>query len=269
MSKKEDLEHLEEILGTPWICIVQLLMLNAKHQDSCIFLPFEINPLSIHIKHKSVSFFSLTWDASLNALYPPSMLSLKKFINMLRECSENNEGKYVVIPLLLENGSQPSGHFNVLIYDKEEKSVERYEPNGMITPAGYNTEEMDKKIVKFLSHVFLHDYRKEITYYKPEAFCPRKGVQYLEHMSRKDLEHLPFVIKRGTCSLWSIVYADERLSNPDLNRKQIHDKILSNIQNQNTNMYDFILSYLKNIYTVSTLLKSAKTTNEIIQYLTK
>lgn len=267
MSKKEDLEQLEKILGTPWICIVQLLMLNAKHQDTCIFLPFEIDPTSVHLKQHSLSYTTLTWNAGLNSLQPPTMLSLKKLVDLLKECSANNEGRYIVIPLVLEHeDTDQSGHLNVLIYDKIEKSAERYEPNGMNTPTGYNTSLMDEKIIKFLSYIFL-DNKEQIAYHKPQSFCPLKGLQYLEHMSRSGLSHLPFVMKRGTCSLWSIIYADERLSNPTLNRTQIHDKILLNIKNNDTNMYDFIISYLKNVYKVSKLLKTSTTTDEIIDHL--
>ena len=83
-------------------------------------------------------------------------------------------------------------------------------------------------------------------------------------MSRKELS---FTIKRGTCSLWSIVYADTRLSYPDLTRHEIHDKILSDINKKNKGMYYFILDYLKNIYKVSQLLRESNSTEQIIQYL--
>ena len=104
------------------------------------------------------------------------------------------------------------------------------------------------------SYIFKKD-DKQITYYKPESFCPIKGPQYIEHMSRKELL---FTIKRGTCSLWSIAYTDARLSYPDLTRHEIHDKMLRDITKSDKKMYYFILDYLKNIYKVIKITDSNK-----------
>ena len=263
MDEKET-KYLEEIMGTPWIFIVQLLLLAAKHQDTCVFMPIDINEITIKLPYTFYSYFSLTWNGDINTLSAPDMLDLKKFIDLLRDCSNNYEKRYVVIPLnLAKTLKTRSGHSNILIYDKETHSIERYEPNGKTTPTGFNTVEMDEKIMKLFSYIFKKD-DKQITYYKPESFCPIKGPQYIEHMSRKELL---FTIKRGTCSLWSIAYTDARLSYPDLTRHEIHDKMLRDITKSDKKMYYFILDYLKNIYKVSQLLRESNSTDQIIQYL--
>lgn len=266
MNDEKKSQELEKVMGTPWIFIVQLLMLMAKHQETCIILPLDINEFTTKIQYKQFSSFCLTWNSTFNKLEPPYGMETKKYVQTVRKCTEEHK-QFTVIPLTMEKMSKDmnkreGGHQVFLIYDKLSNSLERYEPNGMESPHGYQVEDMDKKIKILFSYIFNTD----LTYYKPDSFCPKQGPQYIEFLSRKEL---PYAFTKGTCSLWSAVYVDTRLSNPTLTRMQIHDKIINNIKKNDRNMYNYIVDYLKNIYGIAKLLRQSTSSDEITDILIK
>jgi hypothetical protein len=128
---------------------------------------------------------------------------------------------------------------------------------------------MDKEIAKHFGSIYnlfnKDDYYKDdvfTTYYPPINFCPRIGIQYLQSK-----EAFGILKTKGACSVWSVVYADTRLSNPDIPRDKIHAKILSNIKEKNTDLNTFVLSYVRNIKKVSMLLKESTSEEDILKIL--
>lgn len=239
----------EAEIGNLWMYTVQQLMLMVKHQSQCVFFPIPFNPKNEYHTSKMHEFI-LTWNATTKTLSAPLGLTQEDFFNAMETCETD---KFVVIPISLITSD--SGHANILIYDKQDHSLERYEPNGVETPSKYFPEQLDEAIADFF---LFYDYKVE--YYPPEYFCPRKGLQYLEHyQSRPDFK---YAINRGTCSLWTFVYADTRLSNPTKDRKEIHDIVIQNIKDKDKSMYAFIVKYLKTLKKVADELKNSDKSEE-------
>ena len=263
-------------MGSSWIFIVQMIMLMAKHQESCIFLPvtmYDTESVNSCTKYGHCQ-TSFTWNNVTKKLHEPSLLLLDVNNEQILECTKNSR-RFVVFPLYIDYGIGKDSHSNVLIYDKIEKSIERYEPNGYI----HSTDEkMDKEIASHFGSIYnlfnkddKDDYKDDYkddkdyvltTYYPPINFCPRIGIQYLQ--SQKAFGILK---TKGACSVWSVVYADTRLSNPDIPRNKIDAKILRNIEEKNTDLNTFVLSYVRNIKNVSMLLKESTSEEDIVKIL--
>jgi hypothetical protein len=269
-EKKENSLNLQEMLGSPWLTIVQLLLLMGKYQTQCVFLPIDINVCMINQIHTTHDIYSLVWDSQTNILsFPDLVFNMKDFKNTLKNCDTE---RFYVIPIVLERYDKEtlkkSLHINVLIYDKLTYSLERYEPNGMGTNKKYKPSVLDKKLKKLFEELFQEkeEEKRKIVYYKPISFCPLQGPQVREYLSRTDKSNS---IDTGTCSLWSMIYVDKRLSNPTKSRDEIDDIIKNDIKNKNQSFYNFIMNYLKQLNIVSKLLKECKSEKEIMDVLLK
>jgi hypothetical protein len=252
-------ENAEILTGSPWLNIVQLVILMGKYQDQCIFMPVNLTPTEINESDFSMNNFELLWEN--NTLYPPLKLGQEKWVDLLRDCALNST-RFVVMPLAMYNYSEKDtnlhAHENILIYDKSSRILERYEPNGKKTPSVFNPKELDKALQNEFSKIF----ETPIQILGPEEFCPTQGLQYIENLTKKTYNN---PLKQGTCSLWSFVYVDYRLKYPDLSRDNIHDKIYRDITSNNTDLYEFIVNYLNSILNLSQIIKNAKSEEEIGQ----
>jgi len=135
----------------------------------------------------------------------------KKFI-------QNSSKRFLILPLTMEDirncripqpNPQPK-HSNVLLYDKETNTLERFEPFGYSSMnTMYYTDFFDTNELNYeLKRVF-----KTSTYLSPLDICPEFGPQILE-MSEKILPTMNF------CTLWTYWYINLRLANP-----YIHDRL--------------------------------------------
>jgi hypothetical protein len=105
-------------------------------------------------------------------------------------------------------------HANVLIYDKTNNELERFDGLGYQIHESYDIEELDKEIEAFFSAG--SSMPEGFTYYTPMDYCPRFMMQYKELS-----ESAEFADTRGNCAVWRLWYIDLRLSNPHLNRQQV------------------------------------------------
>ena len=151
----------------------------------------------------------------------------------------NTNARFIIIPLGIElkNGS----HANYLIYDKNIKEIERFEPHGGMTPYGfdYNSTQLDN----VLSNYFL-SIDKDIKYIRPNEYIPAIGFQIIDSQEDKK--------KRigdpgGFCSLWCIWYVDQRLTYYKYDRKTLIDELFENIKTRNISYKNIIRNYSANI----------------------
>jgi hypothetical protein len=255
----------EKIMGSPWLNVVQLLLLMAKHQTDCVFMPVVITPATIRYEATHSDFiYQFIWDEETKTLKPPFALG-DDWISKLRECVEGSS-RFVVIPLSMfiykMSGSELRryGHSNSLLYDKKLGVLERYEPNGKSTPEGFDINSMNKALKEMFGQIF----GINVTVVSPEEYCPQKGPQYIEEITRKEYDS---PMTKGTCTLWSFVYIDYRLTYPDMSRDEIHDFIHRQIMSKSSDLYAFIVDYLKTLVGVSKMLLSAASEDEIISVL--
>ena len=156
---------------------------------------------------------------SLDAKYDPhtgevSVTFTDTFNKLFNRCQQNNS-RFVITFFTFETGE--GGHANILIVDKLEKIVERFEPNG------YNPIENDQvfSLINAQIDIQLKEYfgSRGFDYVSPLEFCPKIGIQALEHFFYKDI---------GFCVSWSILYAEERLSSK-VSRTYIAQNLIKDI----------------------------------------
>ena len=89
-------------------------------------------------------------------------------------------------------------HSTVLIFDNQQKVLERWDPAGQSS-----SEQLLDRSIRSLDEV-LTNFANEVgyTYLSPIDFCPRLGIQEIES---------EFSGKMGYCLSWSVIYAEERL----------------------------------------------------------
>jgi len=116
------------------------------------------------------------------------------------------EKKYIVIPIGIDlsNGS----HANILFWDIDNKTIERFEPNGANTPIGFN---YNSNLLDSLLKTKFQYYEPDISYYSPSRFLPSIGFQILENLETDKCKRIGD--PNGFCGVWSIWWVYQRLLN--------------------------------------------------------
>jgi hypothetical protein len=124
--------------------------------------------------------------------------------------------KYIIIPIGIDlnNGS----HANILFWDIDNKTIERFEPNGSNTPLGfnYNSNLLDS----LLKNKFEY-YDPDIKYYPPGKFLPSIGFQILENLETDKCKRIGD--PNGFCGVWSIWWVYQRLLNIKKNDMKLNE----------------------------------------------
>lgn len=190
-------------------------------------------------KHSNFCTFGSDKNDNFNIIMeysPPSDIYREEFkfnqksIDNLKYCL-NGKNRFIIISLTFcKDIESKKCHANILIYDKVQKELERFEPHGEFT--NYDVSNMDNRIREELEK-----YIPIEKYYLPLDFCPSQGFQKLEESKLKTEYDY-----NGYCLAWSIWYADLRLSNPDIDRKEIVDYAINEISLK-TSFKKFIREY--------------------------
>ena len=168
----------------------------------------------------------------------------------IEECLRNSS-RFIVIPLRIRY-KHGAYHLNMVIYDKQDKTAERYEPHGS---SGYNdysrnsetnTDIDDTLLQYFMDKGFIA--RKE-DYYSPIDVCPNwpdwksqksTGHQYIQNMERMGFG--------GSCATWAMWYVDYRLSHPNKSRGGVLKDSFDDLKKSSPSFTKFIKTYFAGIY---------------------
>jgi len=134
--------------------------------------------------------------------------------------------KFLVIPVGIElsNGS----HANILFWDINNKTIERFEPNGSNYPIGlnYNPNLLDDILFNKFK-----EFDNNIIYLKPKDFLPNIGFQYLENNETEKCKKLGD--PNGFCGVWCIWWIYQRMLN------------INNDKYKNINIANELISFIK------------------------
>lgn len=192
---------------------------------------YYLNEKNKKIRREDFNNFEIIWDSN-KIFYPTSLdFIINKFKN-------DRNKKFLIIPIgiELENGS----HSNILIYDKNSNSIERFESNGSSFPYkfNYNPLELDKILEsKFLS-IF-----SDCKYYYPKDFLPKIGFQLLEsydHFKTKKIGD-----PGGFCAVWCIWYSYMRIKYDMLDNKKLVLKLIQKIKETNISYKNIVRNFAK------------------------
>ena len=111
---------------------------------------------------------------SLNGNKTPKIKIPKNCKKYFNTCLKRQHVSYIIIPLMILNlDSSGFGHANILLYNKHEKSLERFEPYGPISDLDRILDTALKKKFKSLK-ISYEDYCSPVDY------CPSINFQSLQ-----------------------------------------------------------------------------------------
>lgn len=133
-----------------------------------------------------------------------------KFWANFSQCSSK---RFVALPFGFTCNSY--GHANYLLFDKQKKTLERFESFGKVTSRCLNNKLVNEKIEELFKTNLQGTEYENFEYIEPLEFLPEENVQTIQENEKewkKRAEKNPV----GFCSVWSLWYIDLRTSNPDV-----------------------------------------------------
>jgi hypothetical protein len=258
---KDELTNAVKFMGTGQFTVAQFLHLISKNQDQCFLFPVSLSYSNfcsigkVDLGGKSEILFN--WNAYEDKLSLPLYDTEEELTSFIKDsCSDKY--RFIVAFLRMESFSEDNNgfvfHRNVLIYDKEKKTFERFDPNG-ITNSIFNPDILDRKLGTLFSNMLgpLH-------YIRPNGICSTRGIQYVEEELRLKSGQPP-LFKKGMCSVWSFVYLNYRLQFPNIAPNKIHDMLIKNVEKQSHEAVKLIVRFTR----LYNRCKSARSDDELIK----
>jgi hypothetical protein len=152
-----------------------------------------------------------------------------------KDAIEDKQIRFVILKLTLiptMNGT----HANIILYDKKNKSAERFEP------FGYNSlidaDVLDEKIKKYLEKIF-----GTITYTSPKDYLSKIKFQLISDDANPKIRKLGDPL--GYCLAWTYWYLELRIGNPDIELYELIQKSFQKIKTLYGHTNDFLLNFIR------------------------
>lgn len=174
----------------------------------------------------------------------------RKVTEKIMKCMKG-KSRFIIITLNVTRVVETNGkfggkpHANILIYDKKNSTLERYEPHG----PGYNFIEkkaarlMDADILEYFKDIGL--IKNEKDYFPPLSFCPNWDKWQEGSVGHQMLQNLESKEFSGSCATWAMWYVDERLENPNRSRDKIIQESIEEMQKSSKGFTKFIKKYFQ------------------------
>jgi hypothetical protein len=212
--------------GSPEFNMHVMKYLQKKYPDYCVIIPIIKKK---HFEHEDVSLRWTQTEGKHGYFSIP-----KNYWELFKKCEHK---RFILFPFgftCLENG----GHANYLIYDRINKSLERFEPYGKTKRECTNPYNIDKKIEKLFKKYLGNDFIKE--YHAPLDFLGNKYIQSYQEDEGEDSNGDP---EGGFCAAWVSWYIELRMSNPNKDRKRVVKIALEQLKNGNKSLTEYIRGY--------------------------
>ena len=126
--------------------------------------------------------------------------------------------------------------FNILFYDFEKLTIERFEPYG-------NTHLLDNKIDDILEEELT--WSTGFKYIRPEDYLPYIGFQTIS--DENNLSNLKPGDFGGYCLAWCLWYLETKLKNLNLDSKTLVTKLINKILKSDIKFSEYIRNYANKI----------------------
>ncbi len=187
--------------------------------------------------------FRLAYDENYGEIYTEGynknkiILHDKKLLNLLKQFFIDNKTKrFIIIPIVLHR------HHNIIIYDVKNNEIELFDSFGStygIQDTGLSSKQSKNvdifkleygmyinKIKELFNKILPRKFKK---FYKPADFFPKN-----KEFQDSEINFCPknnFAIKaEGFCVVWSLLYAEFRIMNPDIDRKRLLKIMMENFK---------------------------------------
>ena len=160
-----------------------------------------------------------------------------KYIN------DNTTKQYICIPIGIETAV--GSHANILFWDINKKTLERFEPNGSNYPMGlnYNPELLDSIIENKFKQ-----FDSKLEYFPPFKFLPTISFQILENLETSKCKKIGD--PNGFCAVWCIWWVYQRMLNINNSKLQINniaDELIKSIKIEGYSFKTIIRNFSKKI----------------------
>ncbi len=161
------------------------------------------------------------------------LIYIKNFDSLIKTKLNNNG--FLIIPLGIDTAT--GSHANILIIDNNNKTIERFEPNGKNSPRGfyYNQDLLDN-LLKNKFNQLLPEYK----YYSPTEYLPTIGFQLLETVEDKCKK---IGDPNGFCAVWCIWWAEQRITNPEIKSSILAEELIKEIKLSNISFKKIIRNF--------------------------
>lgn len=222
--------------------LILLYYLQDKHRNIAqVCLPTRLTLGTLREEDFGVTWHSIKHGKSNNVgklLLPPNLRQ------MIETSSSAKNKRFVIISLDLTTNDRrimdcDSSHANILIYDSKLKTLERFDPYGEWKE--FNCLLLDDKLKK----LFCSWMSGLSSYLSAGKISPLFGLQTIAELDKEQGgEGSKIGDPYGFCLAWCTLYADARLSNPDIPPSVLINLLLIELQRSiNVGMMQFIRSY--------------------------
>lgn len=233
--------------GSPIDILFGLILLNKEFRKKKLHIILDF-PLTINMNlenyYKKLGLdYPLKLDFSnIEILWSYQKLFFPSYFNI--ELQKNMQtSKFITIPIGIETTF--GSHANILFWDIQNKTLERFEPNGSNYPYGlnYNPNLLDSLIENKFKQ-----FDENIKYYPPSAFLPTIGFQLLESAETTTCKRIGD--PNGFCGVWCIWWIYQRMiniNNPKISITNIADILIKHIKYDNQSFKKVIRNFSKKI----------------------
>lgn len=201
------------------------------------------------IRHDSNSKTSYKFKESDFELELPGKATIIKFKGLLNKAIANKK-RFTIIPLIFRWSCRYEfeGHANLLFFDFENMTCERFEPYGWISH--FTKEEMavsnsfNKVFLNFIKSLNIRKNKRQLKYVDQYKML-KEGPQFIEE---KEVEKAHKKLSsesdpEGFCGAWSLWLADLVLKHPDKPRYELVQKAIDVMKKSDRSLRSFIRSY--------------------------
>lgn len=156
----------------------------------------------------------------------------EKYIEM---CKSSSNSRFAIILARIMRNS--SGHQTVFLFDNKRMTFEFFDPHGR--HALYDSTEL----IDFAKNLF-----KKYKFEDLLLTCPKLSFQRVEIEQSNEFQNFITSIfdeNMGFCVAWTFFYIDQRLSNPDVNPKQLQKELIKKLKT--VDMTKYISKFIINI----------------------
>ena len=224
LLNKTGSEKIISFVGSNEVEAMFYLYLFKKYKSNCF----------LHDKNVKTRTMGLSFEIKDN--YTPIeeqqiMTQLTNLSNLLINCITRVESNIIIIPvqLLLPQGD---AHANVLIYRKNLRQIEHFEPHGSNFSRNkmniYNQiiERWIKAFVVLLNTKLISIKQPDVKFIDSSEVCPRiDGLQNLEGWS--SLTKIADLEPSGYCAAWSLFFTELCLKNPEIPSSELLNYIFN------------------------------------------
>lgn len=217
--------------GTAEYNLKVMKYLQKQYKNHCIIIPTVKNKKNI--QHEDVSLRWIQTNGKNGKFSIP-----ENYWKLFNKCKNK---RFILFPFgftCLNN----QGHANYMIYDKENKTLERFEPYGKTKRDCTNPVDIDNKIKKLFQENLGKDFIKK--YYKPLDYLDYSSIQKQQEDEGEKQSSDP---SGGFCAAFVSLFAELRIKNPNKNRKLLINTAIQLIKKKYGSLTKYIRAYSQNL----------------------